>query len=609
MNNNKESFLDKFKGRTENIGKDGFQGLFSSNVHANNSLVTNTNNTNKGNEIIKRNISKEIKTISTQSHLTQNVNNEKLSNVKEYSANLRKRTNLNNVRVKSLSSISNKNPTKDFKANSITNNINSSNPISNNIIPTHLQQEHRIHSSPMGSLFPNTNFPIINGLSNIAMTNYNYNALPQFGYFQYPNVPQSMMNVYPHNVYDYNNIQRTNNGFVNMYGSAYPNPYSSNNSPTPVVFPQIVNQNHNQNMAKLSKDQLINQTQIIEEEKNKTIPDTNNHNLNKRDSDKQRIRQKSANKFNPVINNNFQNNLITSQHKDSLEDNNSMLNNTNFNQNVSDSRSKSVNSKLIAYKPYTLNEYKNIADSFKRINQGGLGANIGGEDWQKKYEKNQKIKDYNNEIMQKHKSLKFEYRNPTLEKEKEVKKKIDESVRAKAVDYCKKLPKNKGNTSNINESNNLETNNLSTQQMVNKDNFSFKQEFSLKEIMAANNHVNDINNLLSGNKVNIKNNNSSSHKHNLNKEPDISKDLNNLDLSNIFPAKDKEKEEDQVNYEMSNINPSPLNPTKKETNTTLNKWDLLDNNDEYQVDNELLELQKKRESLAEQILKIKESLA
>ena len=49
------------------------------------------------------------------------------------------------------------------------------------------------------------------------------------------------------------------------------------------------------------------------------------------------------------------------------------------------------------YKPYTLREYKEIVDSeqqFTYKKRGGLGANIGGDEWQKQNEKRKRMKEF-----------------------------------------------------------------------------------------------------------------------------------------------------------------------------------------------------------------------
>jgi hypothetical protein len=61
------------------------------------------------------------------------------------------------------------------------------------------------------------------------------------------------------------------------------------------------------------------------------------------------------------------------------------------------------NRRSVNYKPYTLRQYKEIVEQepqFTDKTRGGLGANIGGEEWQKENEKRQRIKEFANRIKQ-----------------------------------------------------------------------------------------------------------------------------------------------------------------------------------------------------------------
>ena len=616
------TFLDKFKGKTENIGKDGFQGLFS---------------TNQTISTVKKQENSFIKKNSRETKNAINVNNSKVKDPIKINTQVgnkismetrKKESNVtaqnvtqSNIREKAIK----QNVTKKFKNNSLT-----SNPIKNK----NIENQERLHSSPLGSVFPNPNFPVINGLSNIAMTNYNYNAFNPFGFFQTPtSIPNSMMQVYPHNYYP-NNVQSNaynNNEFVNMY-----NP---NNQ---MYFPMLNKNNTNQ---------------LFQQEPQQKP-------LLKREQDKQRIRVQSANKtidsinlnnnlnknFNPSPQNYYNMHMPYQQMQQmqpipyqqmqhiQIQQNNSeiqleteeKLNSTcDKRDSTIESRSLSVNTK--PFKPYTIDEYKEISDNFKSLNRGGLGANIGSDEWLKKYEKNQKIIEYAKDIKQKHQNLKLDYKDPSYERQKVLRQKMEESGRNKAILYCKtKLPKlNHQNTSNMtNTENSKITENK--ENLNKKPSFSFKEEeksekkFSMNDVFNISNNKNyeDIKSLLQRHNLpdesiqNIRSNQLDSNLIKPMKGYTISTDLNNLDISNVIPSKEVNRKEsendtDHVNYELSNINPSPILENKRESkisNLNLNKWDLLDNNDEYQVDNELLNLQKKRLELADKIEKIKESL-
>lgn len=65
-----------------------------------------------------------------------------------------------------------------------------------------------------------------------------------------------------------------------------------------------------------------------------------------------------------------------------------------INNNISSRRS-------VNYKPYTLREYKEKVmqeEPFSYKTRGGLGANIGGEEWMKEHEKRLRIKEFANRI-------------------------------------------------------------------------------------------------------------------------------------------------------------------------------------------------------------------
>ncbi len=59
--------------------------------------------------------------------------------------------------------------------------------------------------------------------------------------------------------------------------------------------------------------------------------------------------------------------------------------------------SKSGSRRSVNYKPYTLREYKDMSNkevNFVEKKRGGLGANIGGDEWQKQQEKRQRMKEF-----------------------------------------------------------------------------------------------------------------------------------------------------------------------------------------------------------------------
>lgn len=66
------------------------------------------------------------------------------------------------------------------------------------------------------------------------------------------------------------------------------------------------------------------------------------------------------------------------------------------------------NNRSSSYKPYTLREYKekiNYDQPFISKQRGGLGADIGGEEWQKEHEKRMRIKNFSSRIKNKNMSI------------------------------------------------------------------------------------------------------------------------------------------------------------------------------------------------------------
>ena len=95
---------------------------------------------------------------------------------------------------------------------------------------------------------------------------------------------------------------------------------------------------------------------------------------------------------------NYQNNSI--QRYQNLYNNGSLSTQTRTNNSANDKNNlKLSNNKKITYEPYTLLDYKKKFDNDRenRIQLGGLGANIGGEDWikrQKNLERKMKYSEY-----------------------------------------------------------------------------------------------------------------------------------------------------------------------------------------------------------------------
>ena len=80
------------------------------------------------------------------------------------------------------------------------------------------------------------------------------------------------------------------------------------------------------------------------------------------------------------------------------------------------------------YKPYTLKDYKEIINV---DTLGGLGANIGTEEWEKKKEKMDKMSEYAKNIFNKTKTFKNKTHHLTNKKKDEI------STRKRASEYSK----------------------------------------------------------------------------------------------------------------------------------------------------------------------------
>ena len=81
--------------------------------------------------------------------------------------------------------------------------------------------------------------------------------------------------------------------------------------------------------------------------------------------------------------------------------------------NPNNNSSQKVEKRKVNYKPKSLKEYKEKYNNGIKEHRGGLGANIGGEEWEHKKEQNMKVKKYSEMI-----------KNHNQEKENNLKKKI-----------------------------------------------------------------------------------------------------------------------------------------------------------------------------------------
>ena len=143
------------------------------------------------------------------------------------------------------------------------------------------------------------------------------------------------------------------------------------------------------------------------------------------------------------IENNKTENKITNKKKlrpisaQTISNNRSYLNSNNNITNLTiNNKSNMTNINRYEYKPYTLKDYKEIMNV---DTLGGLGANIGTEDWTKKKEKMDKMSEYARNIFNKTKGAKNKNNGLKNKKKEEI------STRKRANEYSKLIrPKSSG---------------------------------------------------------------------------------------------------------------------------------------------------------------------
>ena len=210
----------------------------------------------------------------------------------------------------------------------------------------------------------------------------------------------------------------------------------------------------------------------------------------------------------------------------------SYMNNTNTTINTNYGNNKSnittvtnINNSKFEYKPYTLKDYKEIMNV---DTLGGLGANIGTEEWEKKKEKMDKMSEYAKNIFKKAKN-----KNKELEKGNKNKQKKDElSTRKRANEYSKLIrPKSTGQCKIIkqNKGKNFKDNNIvKIEEKINENSDEVLNKENNK--LAYNNM-----NILQGKYALIHN-----------------KRLNDEKINNINNFKNKDNNEEKNNFENNN---------------------------------------------------------
>ncbi|CDW74030.1 UNKNOWN [Stylonychia lemnae] len=102
------------------------------------------------------------------------------------------------------------------------------------------------------------------------------------------------------------------------------------------------------------------------------------------------------------------------------------------------------------YKPYSVKEYKQMQQTSQQIKLGGLGANIGGEDWEKAKKKQEQIQEYAKQLR-----LQNINKPPPIKKNREEKPK-EKTARDKAIEFSKNVPKPKMRVQNDDSSSIIE---------------------------------------------------------------------------------------------------------------------------------------------------------
>ncbi|KAL4493472.1 hypothetical protein ABPG72_007480 [Tetrahymena utriculariae] len=194
--------------------------------------------------------------------------------------------------------------------------------------------------------------------------------------------------------------------------------------------------------------------------------------------------------------------------------------NTNKSLNEMPSSSNSLSN----YKPYTLNEYKSIQKN-ANYKLGGLGPNVGNEDWQQKKEQLEKRQEFAKQIQQINSQVLKSQQDQG--KVAAIKFNKDTSSREKALEFAKNIPKPQVNPAKGSQSTNTlgANNTLPQQQQMQLQNFKEKG----KDIYGNLNAADQQENLISMN--NPRNVYSSINNYQQNKDPYQDEQENQPNLS------------------------------------------------------------------------------
>ena len=296
--------------------------------------------------------------------------------------------------------------------------------------------------------------------------------------------------------------------------------------------------------------------------------------------------------MNPYLINNNQNNIqMNIENNNNIEDKNllnnkkklrpisaqiigrsnrSYINNNNVTNLTMNNKSNMTNINRFEYKPYTLKDYKEIMNV---DTLGGLGANIGTEEWEKKKEKMDKMNDYAKNIFKKSKGMKNK-----INKKKKKNEQI--STRKRASEYSKLIRPKSSNHFNI----------ITIKQKNSKINEEIKKE---KEGIDNNKINKNIiiqgkNALINAKKLREKNNNEND-----------AKNENNEKIKDIFNDEIENDDKEMMNYyNKFRINDNEIFDIITHNNEDKNSYN---NNDSLEIDS----VEKKEKNIKENKVKKK----
>lgn len=502
----------------------------------------------------------------------------------------------------------------------------------------------------------------LNPGSNLNFSNNNYNN------------PNSSPNVLPNNYNMYNNLNSNFNYNVQPYmmnNNMY-NPYGLNNDPiamynsNPYQYLQgapinNINRNliHSNSLSNINPNQNFNN--------NPNFPHFNNYNPVLNNIGYQNPVYpipNMQNHFNPPINqphlmrnnsiSNNQTNIsntnekyskreldkmrsVSSKYRGDMSaineisnhDNNSYasnVQNTSNTNNFNKRRGSSNTGQMVngVYKPYSLEDYKKIANV--KIELGSLGPNIGTKEWEERQEKMKKMEEYANKVKNNKLIIKLKKETPIelIEKEKINKKensnrnkayKYDSLVREKLVKVHTNNNLNSNYDYNEGDSKNVDISGILNK--YNKENEELKYNYKeFNDNKQENISTRDANNPMKRNRSSGRIRNVNSYKQNDEQENNVYSKMNENDYdhlnknindnlfsnnnTNEFVEKRKilNKIEDEFNLEnnMGNLN---INSSDQNNGNFRIK--------EVEDESEIEKIQRQRQALASKINEIKES--